>query len=196
MLAAKIYVARGIARHGDQDKAMEMYDAILKDATQPGTIAAADVNKGQIYLARKQWEPALLSFLELPVFYPGQKVFMPRVLLGCGHAYLGMEDYDRAKISLDDLTAGYGSTPEAAPGKNRPRKNRQARKNKLNSKPTRSISNAPIPTRRQDKPMKLKTSTLTFLLACGMLLSFVEAQAQEATPAPADAAPAIHKRAY
>ena len=115
--AAKVYVARGIARHGDQGKAMEIYDALLKDETRPQTIAAVDVNVGQIHLARKEWEPALLSFLEIPVFYPQQKVFMPQALLGCGKAYIGLEDFPRAKASLNELTTDYGLTPEAAQGK-------------------------------------------------------------------------------
>jgi len=115
--AAKVYVARGIARHGDQAKAMEMYDSVLKDETRPQTIAAVAACVGQIHLARKEWEPALLSFLQVPVFYPQQKVVMPQVLLGCGKAYIGLEDYTRAKASLNELTTTYSSTPEAVQGK-------------------------------------------------------------------------------
>jgi hypothetical protein len=115
--AARVYVARGIARHGDQAKAMEIYDSVLKDETRPQTIAAVAANVGQIHLARKEWEPALLSFLQVPVFYPQQKAVMPQVLLGCGKAYIGLEDFARAKVSLNELTASYSSTPEAVQGK-------------------------------------------------------------------------------
>lgn len=112
--AANSYVAAEIARKGDPDKALQMYNAILKDTTQPRTIAMVAVDEGRIYLARKDWEQALLSFLQVPVFYPQQKILMPRVLLGCGRAYVALGELDRAQASLGDLTASYGSSPEAA----------------------------------------------------------------------------------
>ncbi len=114
---AKTYIALGLARHGDFAKAMEMNDAVLNTATSPRTLASAAVNGGRIHLARKEWEHALLSFLEVPVFYPEQKVLMPHVLLGCGRAYTEMKDFTRAKTSLNELAATYGSSPEAAQAK-------------------------------------------------------------------------------
>jgi len=115
--AAQTDVAAGLARRGDLAKALEIYDAVIRDGTRPQTIATAEVGKGQVHLARKEWEQALLSFLEVPVFYPEQKVLMPRVLLGCGRAYMAREDFERAKASLNELTADFKATSEAARAK-------------------------------------------------------------------------------
>jgi hypothetical protein len=42
---------------------------------------------------------------------------MPQVLLGAARAYIGLEDYARAKASLNELGSKFASTPEAAQGK-------------------------------------------------------------------------------
>ena len=117
MRAANTYLAAGLARRGDVAKAQDIYNAILREATRPQTIAKASVDQGQIHLVRKEWEGALLCFLQVPVFYPEEKVLMPRVLLGCGRAYAGMKDFARARAALEDLTTRFGATPEAGKGR-------------------------------------------------------------------------------
>jgi tetratricopeptide (TPR) repeat protein len=115
--AANVYLAAAMARRGDHAKALEVYDAVLRDATRPQTLAVAAVNKGESHLAREEWEPALLSLLEVPVFYPEEQVLMPDVLLGSAQAYIGLRDLKRAKATLTELSTTYALTPEAAQGK-------------------------------------------------------------------------------
>jgi hypothetical protein len=114
--AANVYVAAAGARRGNQAQAFETYDAVLRDGTRPRTLAAAALNEGQCHLAREEWEPALLSLLEIPVFYPEQEVLMPDVLLGSAQAYIGLRDFTRAKAALNQLNSTYSLTPEAAQG--------------------------------------------------------------------------------
>ena len=112
--AAKVFIAAGMTRRGEHAKAVEIFDAVLKDATKPLTIATASVNKGQSHLALKQYEPALLAFLQVPVFYPNQKLLVPQAMLGSARAYYGMEDLVRAKAALDELLKEFPSSPQAA----------------------------------------------------------------------------------
>ena len=111
--AAKVFIAAGMTRRGEHAKAVEIFDAVLKDATKPLTIATASVNKGQSHLALKQYEPALIAFLQVPVFYPNQKLLVPQALLGSARAYYGMEDLVRAKAALDELLKEFPSSAQA-----------------------------------------------------------------------------------
>ena len=111
--AAKVFIAAGMTRRGEHAKAVEIFDAVLKDATKPLTIATASVNKGQSHLALKQYEPALIAFLQVPVFYPNQKLLVPQALLGSAKAYYGMDDLVRAKAALDELLKEFPSSAQA-----------------------------------------------------------------------------------
>lgn len=113
---AKVYMAAEMGRRGENTGALEIYDAVLKNATRPQTLAVAAVYKGKSELALKDWEPALLSLLEVPVFYPEQEVLMPEVLLGSAQAYIGLRDFTRAAGALNELSSRFPSTPEAAQG--------------------------------------------------------------------------------
>ncbi len=115
--AAKVFIAAGLTRRGEHAKAVEIFDAVLKDATKPLTIATASVNKGQSHLALKQYESALIAFLQVPVFYPNQKLLVPQALLGSAKAYYGMDDLVRAKATLDELLKVYGASAQAAEAK-------------------------------------------------------------------------------
>ena len=115
--AAKVFIAAGLTRRGEHAKAVEIFDAVLKDAIKPLTIATASVNKGQSQLALKQYESALLAFLQVPVFYPNQKLLVPQALLGSARAYYGLEDLTRAKAALDELLKDYGFSAQAADAK-------------------------------------------------------------------------------
>ncbi len=115
--AAKVFIAAGMTRRGEHAKAVEIFDAVLKDATKPLTIATASVNKGQSHLALKQYESALIAFLQVPVFYPNQKLLVPQALLGSAKAYYGMDDLVRAKATLDELLKDYGASAQAAEAK-------------------------------------------------------------------------------
>jgi hypothetical protein len=65
----------------------------------------------------KQWDAALLSYLNIPVFYPEEKTFVPASLLGSGQCYFQLEDLPRSKDALNELLKSHASTPEAVTAK-------------------------------------------------------------------------------
>ena len=89
----------------------------MRDATKPGVLASAAIYKGQSCLALKDWENALISFLQVPVMYPEQKALAPASMLGVGRAHFGLEDFSRAKATLKEVTKTFKGTPEAMAAK-------------------------------------------------------------------------------
>jgi tetratricopeptide (TPR) repeat protein len=112
--AARVQVAASMTRRGDHVRALELCESVLRESNKPETLAAAAISKGQCHLGLKQWEPALLAFLQIPVFHPEAKVLQPPALLGAGRGYFGIEDFKRAKATFDELIKTFGATPEAA----------------------------------------------------------------------------------
>lgn len=100
------------ARKGDAGPAAAMLESLAKDVTKPSTLAAAAVGRGLLSLETKQFEDALRSFLELPVFLPDQTALGGIAQLGSARAYYGMEDFDRAIAALEDLIKSRPGTPE------------------------------------------------------------------------------------
>ena len=112
--AARVQVAAALSRRGDPARALELCDSVIKESLKTETLAAAAVTKGQCHLALKQWEAALLAFLQIPVFHPDARLLQPPSLLGAGQAFFGIEDYKRARASFEELIKTFGATPEAA----------------------------------------------------------------------------------
>ena len=115
--AAKVLLAAAAIRHGDVKSAAETLEAVLKDSAKSDVLASAAIYKGQSCLALKDWENALLSFLQLPVLYPDQKALAPASMLGVGRAHFGLEDFPLAKNTLRELMKTYKGTPEAIAAK-------------------------------------------------------------------------------
>ncbi len=115
--AAKVFIAAGLTRRGEHARAVELFEQVMKETTKPATLASASVNKGQSHLALKQYELALLAFLEIPVFFPTQKLLVPQSMLGSARAYFALEDLPRAKATLEELLKDYGSSSQAAEAK-------------------------------------------------------------------------------
>ena len=59
----------------EYDKAAQICDAAIKESTRPDVLADAWVTKGNVLLAQKQWDAALLAFLRVPVFYREEKLY-------------------------------------------------------------------------------------------------------------------------
>ena len=116
-LAAKTLLAAAGVRRGDAKGAGEALDSVLKDSNKPAVLASAAIYKGQSCLALKDWENALLSFFQVPVLYPEQKVLAPASLLGVARAHFGLEDFATAKTTLKEVIKTYKGTPEALAAK-------------------------------------------------------------------------------
>ena len=111
--AAQLQLAAGLVRKEDYDKALQLCDNVIKESANAEVLAEAWVRKGDALLALRQWDSAVLAYLHVPVFYENEKHWMPPALLGSARAFRGLEDLDRAKRSLQDLTAGYPKSAQA-----------------------------------------------------------------------------------
>jgi hypothetical protein len=114
--AAHVYGAAALASQGAEGQALQLLQTIQRGTQWPEALALAALYEGEIHVKHEEWEPALLSLLQIPVFYPDQSTLLPAVRLWTARAYLGLRDIPRAKAALDDLAAKYAATPEAAEG--------------------------------------------------------------------------------
>lgn len=111
---AQAHLAGIAARRGDHAKAIEICDDILREASRPDVMATAAINKARSHHALKQWESAVLAYLNIPVFYPEQKGYVPTYLLGSAQCYFELSDLPRAKDALNELIKNYPAVSEAA----------------------------------------------------------------------------------
>jgi tetratricopeptide (TPR) repeat protein len=112
--AANLRIANALVGKQEFEKAAQICDAAIKESTRPEVLADAWTTKGNLHLAQKEWDAALLAFLHVPVFYREEKLFMPAALLGSARAYRRLDDLDRAKRTLQDLTTAFPKSAEAA----------------------------------------------------------------------------------
>jgi len=117
MRGAQAHLAGIAGRRGEHEKAVEMCDKILKESTKPEIMATAAINKARSHHALKQWESAVLAYLNIPVFYPEQKAYVPTYLLGSAQCYFELSDYPRAKDALNELIKSHPAAIEAEDAK-------------------------------------------------------------------------------
>ena len=111
--AANLRIASSLVKRQEHEKAAQICDAAIKESTRSDVLADAWVTKGNVLLAQKQWDAALLAFLRVPVFYRDEKLYMPPALLGSAMAYRRLEDKERAKKTLNELIAAFPKSAEA-----------------------------------------------------------------------------------
>lgn len=111
--AAQLQLVPGLIHSESYDKALQICDATIKESAQPSVLAEAWVRKGDALLAQRTWAGAALAYLHVPVFYQDERRWMPPALLGSARAFRGLEDLERAKKSLRDLTAEYPKSAQA-----------------------------------------------------------------------------------
>jgi tetratricopeptide (TPR) repeat protein len=115
--AAQAQLAGIAGRKGDHERAIKLCDEVLKESSKSETMATAAINKARSHQALKQWERALLAYLQIPVFYPEQKTAAPASLLGAAQCYFELSDLPRARASLDELSKNFASSTEAGDAK-------------------------------------------------------------------------------
>lgn len=101
------------ARKGDFDRATSLANPLLPPGPKPSVAAMASAARALALLEKKQFDDALLGFLEAPVFAPHATGLSAISQLGAAKAYFGMEDFDRAIKTLEELTKAQPSSPEA-----------------------------------------------------------------------------------
>ena len=111
--AAQLQLVAGLVRKDEYDKALQLCDNVIKESTKAEVLAEAWVHRGDVFLGQRQWPDAILAYLHVPVFYEGEKRWMPPALLGSARAFRSLEDLEEARRSLNDLTAGYPKSAQA-----------------------------------------------------------------------------------
>jgi tetratricopeptide (TPR) repeat protein len=114
---AKVYQAASRARKGHHEESIPVYDEAIAQSVDPETLATAWLHKGHSLLALNQWEPALLAYLRLPVFFPDRILLVPSALLGSAQALEGLEDYPEAESHLNVLLRDFPNSPAAIAAK-------------------------------------------------------------------------------
>jgi tetratricopeptide (TPR) repeat protein len=111
--AANVQIAAGLARKGEYGRALELLEPALKESNDPATQAAASVVQGECLLAAKEWDDAVLAFVQVPVFYPGEKLLLPPSLLGRARAHFAADDLPAARAAIEELRKAYPKSTEA-----------------------------------------------------------------------------------
>ncbi len=101
-------------RSGQPARAIEIYDRILSNGSDPSTLAQVWFLKAEGHRALREFEPAVFAYLEIPVFYPDEKSLLPQAALGCARAMAGLDAIDEAKKRFEDLIKTFPDSPEAA----------------------------------------------------------------------------------
>ncbi len=101
------------ARAGHPEKALPAYDDVINASNDDETLAYAWANKAAALYALQKYEPAVLAYLHVPVFYPDVKLLMPAVLMGCAKCYVHIEHLPDAEKSFNDIIAQFPATQEA-----------------------------------------------------------------------------------
>lgn len=115
----KALQAVAAARKGDSSGAELLTSPLWKerDKLSPPALAAMSVARGLVFLSKKDFAQALKSFLELPVFLPDETALSGVAQLGAAEAYFGLEDYDRAIATLEELVKAQPAAPDSAKAK-------------------------------------------------------------------------------
>ena len=114
---ARVQQAAIWTRKGQHDKALAVYDAVIKESKNRDALALAWLNKGNSLLALRKWEPAILAYLQVPVFYADKKLLVPQALLGGAWGMEGLQDFAGAEAKLNELIEDFPTSPEATTAK-------------------------------------------------------------------------------
>lgn len=124
---SRIFTAVALSRRGEHEGAVRMFGDAAKLTKRLDMLGLIAVNKGdslvvlgdelkkkgELDKASVRYEEALLSYLRVPALYPSQKMYLPQALLGSARAYLGFEDFTRARSTIKELKENFGATLEA-----------------------------------------------------------------------------------
>jgi tetratricopeptide (TPR) repeat protein len=123
----KAFTAVALTRKGEHQSALPLYDESARATERTDILGLIAVNKGDSLVAIAEahaakgeaeeaavrFEEALLSFLRIPALYRTQRMFLPQATYGAAQAYLGMRDFDRARLAVKELKTLFPETPEA-----------------------------------------------------------------------------------
>ena len=127
-MAARVQQAASMIRRRNYEAARPLLQGAVKESRNPETLALAWVAMGDVELAAKNYDPALLAYLHVPVYFPEQEIQMPASLLGSARAFAGLSDFQKAQDNLDQLKKQYPSSSEASASETELKKIEQAKR--------------------------------------------------------------------
>lgn len=110
---ASVLQASLVASGGHPEKAMSVYDNVINSSTDDETLAYAWASKAASLYDLQKYEPAVLAYLHVPVFYPDAKLLMPDVLIGAAKCYIHIDHLPDAQVAFNDVIAHYPASPQA-----------------------------------------------------------------------------------
>lgn len=114
---ARVLVAAGWAKKGQHQKAIDVYNEVTKTSNDSDTLSIAWFNKANSLFVLQDFDPALLAYLHIPVFYSEDKTLMPQAMLGSARCYVRIEDLPGAEKAFNELIEQFPSSPEATTAK-------------------------------------------------------------------------------
>lgn len=99
------------------EKALAVYDDVIKSSTNDVTLGYAWACKADSLYALQKFEPAVLAYLHVPVFYPDARLLLPGVLMASGKCFVHIEHLPDAEKAFNDIITQFPSSPEAAAAK-------------------------------------------------------------------------------
>ncbi len=111
---AQIVLAEQQIRRGKPVIADAMLSEILRRHSSDEAEARAALLRGDLALARKDYEAALGFYLQIPSFYGSLDSLMPAALLGSARAYRGYGDSNKTERAFLELMNTYPASAEAA----------------------------------------------------------------------------------
>ncbi len=114
---ARVQQAASWVRKGEYARALPVLDEAIAQSTDPAVLAQAWLRKGDILLDQKEWEPAVLAYLHVPVYYSSQKLLVPQALLGSARAIAGLGDKPAATERYEEIMKTFPQSAEAVTAK-------------------------------------------------------------------------------
>lgn len=108
-LTSKIKLAKLLvrARQGDHAGVITDATALIGQSDDPDVLARLHLLKGASLLALKRYEPAMNTYLRVPVFYGSQQEHLPKALLGAAKAFRGMDTPATRSQRLEEVSNRY-----------------------------------------------------------------------------------------
>lgn len=94
---------------GDQDAILSQAEDLLKDTLDAEISARLWMTVAEIHTRKERWEPALMAYLHVPVFYGSQAALVPQAELAAARTLTKMERFK-------DAVGFYQRIAEAYPG--------------------------------------------------------------------------------
>lgn len=124
----KAFAGVAKTRKGEHKAALALYEDAVQSVRRHDILGMVSVNRGDSFLAIADglkaenkaqeailfYEKALLSYTRVAALYPSQRGYLPQATYGAARAHFGLDDFERAKLAIQELKQDFGSTPEAA----------------------------------------------------------------------------------